>query len=55
MWGELVGILSCGVSSLPMKYLGSYGVSLWRYISKGWDAFSKHIQFRVGNGVRVSF
>lgn len=32
---------------------GSYGVSLWRSISKGWNVFSKQIRFVVGTGSRV--
>jgi mannosylglycoprotein endo-beta-mannosidase len=34
---------------------GPYGVSLWRFISKGWGVFSKHIRFKVGSGAQISF
>jgi hypothetical protein len=33
----------------------SYGVSLWKTISKGWDLFNKFISFEIGDGSKVSF
>lgn len=32
---------------------GTYGVSLWRYISKGW--FSENISSEVGTGHSIQF
>jgi hypothetical protein len=29
---------------------GSYGVSLWKYIRRGWDHFLPFLSFKVGNG-----
>ena len=31
-----------------------YGVSLWKLIMRGWLAFSKFIQFDVGDGTKVN-
>ena len=34
---------------------GSYGLSLWKYIQKGWETFSNHLYMQVGNGVQIRF
>ena len=34
---------------------GPYGVSVWKSIRKGWDAFSLHCSFLVGDGRKVKF
>ncbi|KAG2693789.1 hypothetical protein I3760_08G112200 [Carya illinoinensis] len=34
---------------------GTYGVSLWKFIRKGWDNFVKQVNFVVGDGSRVQF
>ncbi|KAG7984487.1 hypothetical protein I3843_04G163600 [Carya illinoinensis] len=34
---------------------GAYGVSLWKFIRKGWDFFSSNFRLKVGNGKRVLF
>ncbi len=34
---------------------GSYGLSLWKYIRKGWEIFSNHLYMQVGNGERIRF
>jgi endonuclease/exonuclease/phosphatase family metal-dependent hydrolase len=34
---------------------GSYGVSVWKFIRKGWDTFHSHCSFLVGDGQRVKF
>ena len=34
---------------------GSYGVSLWKYIKKGWERFSAFIKYEVGCGTRIRF
>uniref|UniRef100_A0A2N9HEY0 Reverse transcriptase domain-containing protein n=1 Tax=Fagus sylvatica TaxID=28930 RepID=A0A2N9HEY0_FAGSY len=34
---------------------GSYGMSLWKYISKGWDQFYKFLEFKVGDGSWIPF
>jgi hypothetical protein len=32
-----------------------HGVSLWRHIRTGWDVFSQHISYTVGDGSRLRF
>ena len=32
-----------------------HGVSLWRHIRAGWDVFSQHISYTVGDGSRLRF
>ena len=32
-----------------------YGVGLWKFIRAGWDDFSRHSAFKVGDGSRVKF
>jgi len=34
---------------------GSYGCSLWRYISKCWERFFPHFSFEVSDGSTISF
>ncbi|XP_023871388.1 uncharacterized protein LOC111983979 [Quercus suber] len=34
---------------------GAYGVSLWKFIRRGWLYFSKFIRYDVGDGSRVKF
>jgi hypothetical protein len=34
---------------------GPYGVSVWKYIRRGWDNFLQHCGFVVGDGKRVKF
>jgi hypothetical protein len=32
-----------------------HGVSLWKHIQAGWDRFSHHVSFKVGDGSRIKF
>ena len=48
IWGRMGG----WISKLGR---GVYGCDLWRSIWKGWEAFSKNIQFKVGLGNTVKF
>jgi hypothetical protein len=32
-----------------------HGVSLWKHIRAGWDVFSQHISYKVGDGSRIRF
>lgn len=34
---------------------GSYGVSVWRYIRRGWSDFWDKLNFTVGNGNDIRF
>ena len=34
---------------------GPYGVSLWKFIRRGWDAFYHHCFFLLGDGQKVQF
>jgi hypothetical protein len=42
-----------GWCSLPA--VGSYGVSVWKYIRRGWDTFAKYMRLEVGDGHHVRF
>ena len=33
----------------------SHGCGLWRSINEGWESFSKHLSFVVGEGTRIHF
>ena len=35
--------------------VGPYGVSLWKYISRGWTFLSCYIVYEIGDGSRVKF
>jgi hypothetical protein len=47
------GILWGGWCSKVAK--GPYGVSVWKFIRRGWDNFLQHCGFAVGDGKRVKF
>ena len=32
-----------------------HGVSLWKHIGRGWDHFSQHVKFEVGDGTHIRF
>ncbi len=34
---------------------GPYGVSVWKYIRKAWENFSRNLYFEVGDGTRIKF
>lgn len=34
---------------------GSNGVSLWKYIRRGWPTLSIYLKFEIGDGSRVTF
>jgi len=42
-----------GWSSLPVT--GSYGVSVWKFIRRGWDNVAKYLRFEVGEGSYIRF
>ena len=33
----------------------THGCGLWRNIDKGWESFSEHLSFVVGEGTRIRF
>jgi hypothetical protein len=47
------GSVRGGWCSLPVA--GSYGVSVWKYIRRGWDTFAKYVRLEVGDGYHVRF
>ena len=57
LWRRVIGAkYGCegwGWCSLPV--IGPHGVSLWKFISRGWPSFVRHIQFEVGAGFTVRF
>ena len=44
-----------GFGWFPSIAKGSYGYSLWRYISKGWGRFFPHCSFEVGDDSSIFF
>ena len=55
LWGQVIGT-KYGVSRrgwFTSMVGGTYGVSLWRYINKGW--FSENISSEVGTGQSIRF
>jgi len=57
LWREVVAI-KYGTTNFgwyPSRSNGSYGCSLWRYISEGWESFFRHFSFEVGDGTTISF
>jgi hypothetical protein len=42
-----------GWCSLPVT--GPYGVSVWKFIRRGWDNVAKYLRFEVGDGSHIRF
>ena len=45
-----------GLNSLnwvTSNYIGTYGVSLWKFIIRGWKRFFSHVSFEVGDGYSI--
>jgi len=57
LWRKVVAIKydTTNFAWYPSSPNGSYGCSLWRYISKGWAGFFPHFSFEVGDGTSTSF
>jgi hypothetical protein len=36
------------------KLVGAYGVGIWKNIMRGWEKFSSHTRFEVGDGFKVT-
>jgi hypothetical protein len=57
LWKSVIdvkyGSVKGGWCSLPAA--GSYGVSVWKYIRRGWDTFAKYVRLEVGDGYNVRF
>jgi hypothetical protein len=34
---------------------GPFGVGVWKYIRRGWDAFATHVKYEAKDGSRVFF
>jgi hypothetical protein len=45
--------LRWGVGVLQLRE--PYGVSLWKYIWKGWGKLSRHVKFEVGTSTYIRF
>lgn len=56
-WREIIGskygVMEGGWCSVDGR--GSYGVSLWRYIQRGWSDFRDNLNYEVGNGNNIRF
>jgi len=57
LWRKVVTIKygDDGFGWFPSIARGSYGYSLWRYISKGWGRFFPRCSFEVGDGSSIFF
>ena len=57
LWRKVVTIKygEGGFGWSPSSARGSYGYSLWRFISKGWGRFYPHCSFEVGDGSSIFF
>jgi len=44
-----------GLGWFPSRPNGPYGVSIWRFICKGWDRFFPYLSFEVGAGSTILF
>jgi hypothetical protein len=57
LWRSVIevkyGSVRGGWSSLPVT--GSYGVSVWKFIRRGWDTVAKYLHFEVGEGSHICF
>ena len=57
LWRQVIGgKYGCewgGWCTRPVN--GPYGVGLWKYISRGWPSFSRHILYDIRDGSRVKF
>ena len=57
LWRQVIGgKYGCewgGWCTRPVN--GPYGVGLWKYISRGWTSFSRHILYDIRDGSRVKF
>jgi hypothetical protein len=47
------GSVKGGWCSLPVT--GPYGVSVWKFIRRGWDNVAKFLRFEVGDGSHIRF
>jgi hypothetical protein len=57
LWRSVIdvkyGSVRGGWSSLPV--MGSYGVSVWKFIRRWWDNVAKYLRFEVGDGSHIRF
>jgi hypothetical protein len=57
LWRSVIevkyGSVRGGWSSLSVT--GSYGVSVWKFIRRGWDNVAKYLRFEVGEGSHIRF
>jgi hypothetical protein len=57
LWRSVIevkyGSVRGGWSSLSVT--GCYGVSVWKFIRRGWDNVAKYLRFEVGEGSHIRF
>jgi hypothetical protein len=57
LWRSMIemkyGSVRGGWSSLPV--MGSYSVSVWKFIRTRWDNVAKYLRFEVGEGSHIRF
>jgi hypothetical protein len=37
------------------EVVGPFGVGVWKYIRRGWRAFSQFVRYEVGDGLMIKF
>uniref|UniRef100_A0A7N2KVG7 ABC1 atypical kinase-like domain-containing protein n=1 Tax=Quercus lobata TaxID=97700 RepID=A0A7N2KVG7_QUELO len=57
LWRQVIVVkYGCGWGGWCTRPInGTYGVGLWKNISRGWSSFSRHILYDIGDGSRVKF
>jgi len=57
LWKSVIevkyGSVRGGWSSLPV--MGSYGVSVWKFIRRGWDNVAQYLRYEMGDGSHIRF
>uniref|UniRef100_A0A2N9HC19 Reverse transcriptase zinc-binding domain-containing protein n=1 Tax=Fagus sylvatica TaxID=28930 RepID=A0A2N9HC19_FAGSY len=57
LWRQVIDSKYSGQSNFwcSNRSRSPHGVSLWKHIRAGWDVFSQHTSYKVGDGSRIRF